>query len=430
MIMKILRSFAMLLAVAGLFACTEPTPIPDTISATPATVTFEPEGGEAKVAVTVGGETDEYSFSTAPDWLNVKQNGRELVITAEPNLVKAPREFILKLTKGNTFCEVKIEQKIGTPYLGYAVADSISVEYAGEMMFSFLKPVSEEHGGMEYIILGTEENKYVFEVYTTNFETAEDVKVEEVEYLPGKDDYNTLTLYAEKNTFALGTKMEDGDESYCMGSYISNRASETDTPIKDGKIKVFKGDEGYVILAEVKDAEGNEHKVVYEGEIEINTEGAKFPSQGHGDPTVNVYSASLSQNEEGSAVHTLTLLSGDEENPIMTNFEIVLPTPFNPEDFSGEYYINEEEPGAPGSINLGSLVDFGGFQFPMGSYIMFSFGEYCIGDGFASLVLEKQDDGKYLISGSIANADMSEFYFFMNINLNIEYYPASSGEED
>ena len=419
----------MVLAAAGLFACTKPEPIPDTISATPSTITFEPEGGEAKVAVTVGGETEDYTFSIAPDWLKINQNGRELTITAEPNLVKSAREYTLKLTKGTASFDIRIEQKIGTPYLGYAVADSLSVEYAGEMMFSFIKPLSEEHGGMEYIILGTEENNFVFEVYTTNFETAEDVKVEEAEYVPGKDDYSTLTIYAEKNTFATGVLMDDEGESYCMGSYISNIASKTDIPIKDGKIKVFKGDDGYVILAEVKDETGKEYKVVYEGDIEIDATSAKYPSQGHGDPTANVYAATLFQNEAGSAVHTLTLLAGDEENPITTNFEIVLPTPVNPEDFSGEFFYDEENPEAS-NINLGSLVDLGGFQIPMGSYIMFGFGDYCIADGFASLILEKQDDGKYMISGSIANKDMSEFYFFMNITLDIEYYSASSGDED
>ncbi|MCF0177709.1 MAG: BACON domain-containing protein [Bacteroidales bacterium] len=429
--MKHLRYLSLVLAAAGLFSCAKPEPIPDSISATPSSVIFEAEGGEAKVAVTVTGESTDYSYSNAPNWLSITQSGRELTITAQPNLVKSARDYTLKLTNGTASCDVKISQKVGTPYLGYAIADTLSVEYAGEMMFSFIKPVLEDHGGMEYLTIGTEENLYVFELYTTNFASKDEVKLEEVEYLPGKDDYSTLTIYAQKNTFAKGVEVDDEGETYCMGSYVTNLASDIQSVIKDGKIKISKGDEGYVILVEVKDAEGITHKVVYEGDVEIDTSSAKFPSEGHPDPTENVFDAYLIQSEEDANLYTLTLLSGeDEENGIMTVFELNFDESFNPDDFSGEYYIDEENPGAPGTVNLGSLIDYGGFKFPMGSYIMFSFGDYMIADGFASLILEKQEDGSYNVSGSMSDAEMSEFYFYMNINIEIPFYPAGEEEEE
>ena len=298
--MKASKFIAMLAIAAGIMACTEQEEKDeDSISATPSTVTFEADGGAINVAVAA----DVYKVDGAEAWLTCVPKGRELALTAEPNTERSARSCTLTLTNGTASCKVTVNQKAGSPYLGYSVANSALYEYAGTLLYAFFKPVTPDYGGMAYITLETEDVTYSLQIYTELFKSAEEVKVEEAEYTVGQDDYSTLTIYAVPSTFSPGVVTIDEDDIMAMGSTLVINTSEETRAITGGTIKVFAENGGITILADVIDDKGENHKVVYEGALEADTTGAGYPSEGeHLDPTQNVFYAGLSLVDSAEGV--------------------------------------------------------------------------------------------------------------------------------
>jgi len=63
------------------------------------------------------------------------------------------------------------------------------------------------------------------------------------------------------------------------------------------------------------------------------------------------------------------------------------------------------------------MMDYGFFQYPSGVFIMYEFGDYLIADAFASLVLEKQDDGKYTLTSALMSSE-GEMVMFMGADFS------------
>lgn len=445
---------AAIAAAAALVACKPenpdgPTPGPETkdeVSVSPATVAFEGEGGTFRVAVTTNAA--DYSVSGNPDWLTVSKSGNELTLTAAANTVNAPRECSLTVTAGTASASISVSQKAGSPYPGYTVASSCSLEYAGTMLYQFIKPVEGYDGGQGYIELDDEDGNHISAwVYTELFTSAEEVELTPGTYTKGEDVYPS-TLYARKNTYMPGTVFSLDDEGeYVTGTFYRSAATGEEIPLVEGTILVSTDSESNLPLVQLdmKDAGGNEYKYVYIGEIAIDTEGATYPgASDHIDVASTIIGATCywngDQYQNGTASFTLMIFSGDPDDPAITNYE------FNTEyvdfsediDLSGSYSTpgepgEDEEPVEPfsaGTLVPGALVElFPGFEMPMGTYVMYSFGDYLIGDLFDSLVLEKQEDGTYTLNGAIMSSS-GDFVMFLGIEgLAIPIVDATAEED-
>ncbi|MCQ2133686.1 MAG: BACON domain-containing protein [Bacteroidales bacterium] len=438
--------YAALAAITCLVSCKEPIPvIPAEVSVSPSSVTFEAEGGTLNVAVTTN--KDSYTVTGAPSWLSVKQNGKEISLTAEQNSVNEERTATIVVAAEEASCNIEVKQKPGSPYPGFQVVSKAGFEYAGTMIYQFAKPQDGYDGGQGYLVLEDEDgNQVSIWIYTELFASEEDVVLNNGTYTKGEDAYPALV--AKKMTWMAGTKMDmDDDESFIFGSYYADAATEKETPLVSGTVEVSQDKDAQVIKADLKDAAGNDYKYVYIGEVEIDAEGAGYPSENDDriDVAGTVFGADCMYmgEEDGKTMFRLMLYSGDEEDPAMTNFEFLVdPVEFSEDyDLSGIYTYSapsedeeeDEEAGddegeeVTGTLIPGSLVElFPGFSMPMGTYVMYSFGDYLLGDAFDSLSLERQEDGSYALSGAIMSSE-GEFVFFLNVNVEI---PIIDGTEE
>ena len=424
-------------AVACLAACNkpdnpEPTPGPgpetkDEISVSPATAAFEADGGTLRIAVTTN--VSDYTVTGNPDWLTVSKSGKEISLTAAQNTVNEARTATLTVTAGNASASIAVSQKAGSPYAGFIVLKDAHMDYGGTMLYAFMKPTEEDFGGWATLELADEDqNKLVLWIYTDLFMSAEEVELTPGTYVKGEDDYEGLSLAAKKITYMAGLLVEDEDESYATGSYYVSASTEQSTPLVDGTIEVTCTEGTYTIKVDMTDAAGNAYKYVYEGEVEIYTESATYPGAvEHIDVGSTVYAASCYYLGDvygnGTSNFMLYVYSGDEENQAQTVFEFNAPAAEFAEDMdlSGEYYtpVEPEEGGDPGDPHAagtlvpGSLVELmPGFEMPMGTYVMYGVGDYLMADAFASLVLTKQDDGKYTLNGALMSS-AGEMVMFM-----------------
>ena len=422
-------------AVACVVACNKPdnpapTPGPETkdeVTVSPTSVAFEADGGTLKVAVTT--TVNDYTVSGNPDWLTVTKSGKEISLTAAQNTVNEARSATLTVTAGKATANISVSQKAGSPYAGFTVLKEAHMEYGGTMLYAFMKPTEEDYGGWATLALSDEEqNDLVLWIYTDLFMSAEEVELTTGTYVKGEDDYQGLSLAAKKITYMPGLLVEDEEESYATGSYYTSAATEQSIPLVDGTIEVSRDGDTYTIKVDMTDADGNAYKYIYEGELEIDTESATYPGAvEHIDVGSTVFAASClylgDVYENGTSNFMLYVYSGDENNPAQTVFEFNAPAVEFSEDLdlSGEYYTpvepeEGEEPGDPyaaGTLVPGSLVELmPGFEMPMGTYVMYGFGDYLIADSFASLQLTKQEDGNYTLSGALMSA-AGEMVMFM-----------------
>lgn len=407
-------------ALACLWAC-NPDDVIDTpvaeISVSPAAVTFEADGGTLRVAITTN--VDNFSVSGNPDWLTFKQNGKELELTAAANTVNQPRSCELTLSVGDASAKIAVSQKAGSPYPGFTVCSSASFEYAGTMLYQFLKPTEEDYGGNGYIGLTDEDqNGLSLWVYTELFESEEEVELTPGKYVKGTDAYPVLA--AKKLTFAPGVVVSEGDDEedpYIAGCYFIDTTGDQWIPLVDGSIEVSKGNDGtYTIKADMVGSNGKAYKYVYSGNLEIDASGASYPGGSERIDVGNtVFAAECyymgDEYENGTTAFDLILYSGDPEdadNAAVTNFRFVTDAKeFSDSiDLTGEYGYDEENPYAAGSAVTGELVEIiPGFSMPMGSYVMYGYGDYLIADAYVYLSLEKQADGKYTLIGSLMSSD-------------------------
>lgn len=431
--MKKMILLAAAAAVACLVSCKrhdpEPLPIPevqDEVSVSPASVSFEGEGGSLKIAVTTNAK--DFSVSGAAEWLGVEKSGKELNLTASANTVAEVRSCTLTLTAGKATCTIDVSQKAGSPFPGFTICSTAVFEYAGTMLYQFLKPSEEDYGGQGYVSLVDEDgNSLSIWIYTELFEKEEDVELNVGTYVKGEDVFPSLC--GKKYTFVAGVKMDDDeDDSYIMGSYYTSATTEQDIALVDGTLEITKEGEDYTIKVDMTDAEGNAYKYAYSGSVEIDTESATYPgNKDRIDVASTVFAAECyymgDAYENGTSNFQLYLYSGDEENPAVTVFE------FNTEavdfsedmDISGEYVTPSEdeeeeevlEPFSAGTLVPGMILEIvPGFEMPFGTYIMYTFDDYLLGDAYDFLSLEKQEDGTYTLTGSIMSSE-GDFVMFM-----------------
>ena len=428
--MKINRILAAFAAVASIWACQEkedPTPqVTPEISVSPTSVSFEGDGGSLRVAVTTN--LDAYTVTGNPEWLTVEQNGKELVLTAAQNTVNAERNCTLKLTADTASCDLAVSQKAGSPYPGFTVCKSAKLEYGGTVLYQFMKPTEEDYGGWGSLSLVDEDgNSLHLWIYTELFQSEEEVNLTPGTYVKGDDDYLGLKLSAKKITFMPGVATGDEEEAYIAGSYYTSVAAGTDIPLADGTILVGEDGGKTLVKVDMTDESGKAYKYVYIGDVEIDTTGATYPSATeHIDVAATVYGAVCYYKGDvignGTAMMALQLFSGDPENPAVTNYDFYMPAVEFAEDLdiSGSYstpYEGEEgeeglEQYAAGSIDFGVMVDYGFFQYPSGAFVTYSFGDYLIADAYASLILTRQEDGKYTVSGALMSTAGETVFFF------------------
>lgn len=416
--MKKLTFLAAAAAIACLWSCEDPlNDVVAEVSVSPASVTFEADGGTLKVAVTANVDFD---ITGAASWLKVEKSDKELSLTAEANTVNEARSCELTLTAGDASAKVTVNQKAGSPYPGYTVATAAELEYMGTVLYQFLKPSEEDYGGAALLVLTDEEdNGVALWIYTDLFASEEEIELTTGTYVKGDDDFSKMTLCAKKLTYMRGfLASDDEDDPYYMGSYYGIAATKELGALVDGTIEITKDNSGnYTIKADMTDEAGNEHKYVYVGEVTIDAEGAGYPSATDRIDVANTIFAAVCYYkgdvyENGTTQFALQLLSGDPDNYAITNFDFYTDAVDFSEDFdlSGEYYSEEEESThAAGTVDLGVLTvyetPYGTFQFPSGAFVMYSYDDYLIADGFASLMLQKQDDGKYTMMGALMSSD-------------------------
>lgn len=455
--MKTLKILAAIAATACLWACVKDKPVdPDnnndpvtetpSVSVSPATVAFEGEGGTLRVAVTTNVET--FTVSGNPEWLSCQISGKEISLTAAANTVNEARSCTLTVTAETATASIAVSQKAGSPYPGFAVLKSAELEYGGTMLYTFMKPTEEDYGGWATMGLVDEDgNKLVIWMYTDLFTSAEEVELTPGLYVKGEDDYANLKLCAKKLTYMPGVTVEgdEEDEGYTTGTYFVSVATEQEIPLVDGTLEVIKEGDGYVIKVDLTDAQGTAYKYVYTGDVPIDAEGATYPS---GNDRIDVAATLIPDMTTcyyngdaygaGTANYALILYSGDPASPVMTQIEFNGPyQPYAEDiDLSGTYTSPDEEEGpalyGAFSVTPGAMVElFPGFSWPMGTYIAYSYTDILIGDGYDSLILEKQENGNYKFSGAVMSAT-GDFAMFLNIeNLPIPIYDATaqSGEE-
>ena len=415
--MKKYLTIAALAAFAGMVSCEKPSADLKDIAASPATVTFEGEGGTINVAVTTSSET--FSVETGADWLTYEVNGKEIALTATNNNTKAERSATVTLMDDHSSCKIEVAQQIGSPVAGYKALASASMDYAGTQMYMFSKPLTEDYGGMAFLtFVDMDGNNLEILIYTPLYLTAEEVKLPEGEYTAGED--KILEFYAVPFTWVPGTTLSLGsdegeDEEATFGSTFTSITEQT-TLLESGKIDIKDG----IITIDMKDADGNEYKYAYDGEVEIITENATYPTEAE-DPTQNIFQITCSYNglnEAGALSMTLMIFAGEDRmNPNISMFNFYMPAAefSDTMDLSGEYMPAETDAdkGKAGTVDLGYMVDLGGFTIPTGSSIIFNNGDMWAADGLVSLILTKEESGEYSIMASMADATFTTMYLFM-----------------
>ena len=417
--MKKYLTIAALAAFAGIVSCEKPSADLKDIAASPATVTFEGEGGTINVAVTTSSET--FSVETGADWLTYEVNGKEIALTATNNNTKEERSATVTLMDDHSSCKIEVAQQIGSPVAGYKALASASMDYAGTQMYMFSKPLTEDYGGMAFLnFVDMDGNSLNITIYTPLYLTAEEVELPEGEYTAGED--KMLEFYAVPFTWVPGSETvlpsedeSEEDEVMTFGS-IFNSITEDHALLVSGEMEIKDG----VITIDMKDASGKEYKYAYEGEVEITTEGATYPSDKE-DPTQNIFQITCSYNglnEAGALSMTLMIFAGEDRmNPNISMFNFYMPAAefSDTMDLSGEYMPAETDAdkGKAGTLDLGYMVDMNGFSFPMGSSIIFNNGDMWAADGLVSLILTKEESGEYSIMASMADATFTTMYLFM-----------------
>mgnify|MGYP006368591445 CR=1 FL=1 len=118
----------------------------------------------------------------------------------------------------------------------------------------------------------------------------------------------------------------------------------------------------------------------------------------------------------------------------MTNIQYYIPTTTFEAltDYSVILSTPEEgtEAGAANTMDKGSMMEAEGMSFPMGSYIIFSFGDYFVADG-SSMVMITKDEGAdtYTVMANLSNAD-EDGYLLMGTGLTIEIVDATAFDDE
>ncbi|MDY3978616.1 MAG: BACON domain-containing protein [Tidjanibacter sp.] len=439
--MKKIRMFASLIAAMTMFAC---NPQEETVftltSISPATVEFEAEGGQVKVAVTASSDT--YECSSDSNWLTFTKNGQELTITAQPNLEPVAREAIVTVTLGDNSRSVTARQKAASKYPGYTETTAISAEYVGVNTFY---AIEEQTGGNAIIYMTIDDVKTLsLDLYLESlYLSKEEVVLSVGTYAKGEDVVAERSYIGAAMTYIPGGAYivtdEEGDEELFSGCIYTDSNKDENIFLVGGTITISQIEGGnYLIKTDLTDANNNEYKYFYEGVIELDTEYSVYPgATERPDPTA-VVSASLLYNginESGTTTFNLMLAT---EAGCVTNiefftqaveYEAVSAATFSNEEGAITFMTGKENNSAAGSITLGSLLDLGGgMTFPSGTYIMYSFGDYLLAE-VASLVLEQTEGGKWNISSLIMKGSDMAMFMLSDFEMSISDGRDTEGED-
>ena len=220
---------------------------------------------------------------------------------------------------------------------------------------------------------------------------------------------------------------EDGDEEFIGGTrveYTTGDATEN-TFCTAGSFTITLNEDGtYLIKTDLKDADGKDLKYYYEGAIEFVTEGAMFPNAGEIDPTVIVSASAIYNGITGGKTSmTLTLAAASGATTSVQYYydsEIAFASLT---DLSGTFMAPVDETPLNGNVVPGEMLDLGnGMSFPMGTFIMFQFGNYFVADGQSSLmILPGETKGTYTLMANLKSSDEThDGYLIMAMNMSIE----------
>ena len=290
-------------------------------------------------------------------------------------------------------------------------------------------------GGLANIALISSDERTIvaIEFFTEAFATVEDVELTAGTYTKGDDfaDMSTFTLEGTPGTFIAGGSYvisdEDGDEDFVGGTrveYTTGDATEN-TFCTAGSFTITLNEDGtYLIKTDLKDADGKDLKYYYEGAIEFVTEGAMFPNAGEIDPTVIVSASAIYNGITGGKTSmTLTLAAASGATTSVQYYydsEIAFASLT---DLSGTFMAPVDETPLTGNVVPGEMLDLGnGMSFPMGTFIMFQFGNYFVADGQSSLmILPGETEGTYTLMANLKSSDEThDGYLIMAMNMSIE----------
>lgn len=427
-------------ALAMLSACEKPGPeVTPEISASPNSVTFMAEGETKNVAVTTN--VDDWTYSGQPDWVTVTTDGNSLVLeaAANPDLEERTGKIVLKAKEASFTVDLKQEK--GSKHPGYAELALCEAVYNGSMYQMFM-PDCE--GGNAIMTLTSEDERVSISVefFTEEFASEEEVILPEGTYAKGDDflNFKDMNLAGTPMTFMTGNMYvisdEEGDEEFTGGTIVTYTTGDVQeyVYVTDGSFSIALNDDGtYTVKTDFKDAEGNDLKYYYEGEIVFDTEFAIFPSTGEElDPTVisSAVCYYTGDSEAGTSKLSLTL---EAESGAMTNIDFyVEQTTFDALSIEGVFEAPEaENTAAAGTLDKGSLFEMEGFSFPMGTYIMFTYGDYFIADGASMLMITKNDSGNYTIIANLQTADDPDGgYIIMAEDIPVEIIDDTAYDED
>lgn len=401
---------------------------PASLTVSPSEYTFPSEGGSFNFSVTTN--VDNVQVSCSASWLEAAVVGSELKVTVQTNTQLEPRSAEITLTAKDVTKKVSISQEKGEKYPGYAEMTKAGMSYQGCDLeeFAFIYGMENADGGHASLTLSTEDERYTMsiELFTTRFETAEEVCLTPGTYAKGDDDMEVLHYCGKAMTFVPGfvyiISDEEGDEEFPYGSFLYTTIGDVTTSdlLRDGSFTVEKNGDTYLIKTELKGEDGTEYKYYYEGPLEISADYAIYPSDlggEHGDPTA-VTSAEIWYNGDqygmGNTSLTLVMYTNEESLQTMIEFNVDAITfeELEAQGLNGAFYSGEETTYESGTCNLGSSLELMGMTFAMGSYVQYGFLDYMIADGFASLVIEKQESGNYNITSGLADASFENFYMF------------------
>ena len=424
--MKKLFAIAALAACIGIVSCVKtPAEIID-ISASPAAVTLDSNGDTIRIAVTTSSET--FRVETEAQWLSYQVNGKEIALSATYNDTKEERSTVVRISDDHSFCIVEVSQQVDSSVVGYKALATASVNYVGTLMYMYCKPLTEDYGGMATMIctdLDGNELELVF--YTPLYLSAEEVELPYGEYTVGKD--KMLEFYAVPFTWIPGdiVSLEGEDTSYGSVLYTNN---EEIILLVSGTMTVKDG----IITIDMEDAEGNEYRYAYDGDLEVNTDNATYPVKGI-DPSNNILSITCSYNginEVGALSMTLMVYAGEnrmDRNISIFEFNMPVAEFSDTMDLSGVYTSPEtaEDQGKAGTVNLGYYVEEEGFSYPKGTSIIFSDGNMWAADGKVNLYLEKTENGEYRLMASMADSAGTMYLFLPQKSFPIYLEDASQG---
>lgn len=412
---KALSIAAVLMAVLAIsVSCKKETPkVAATITATPNTVEFTLDGGSVNVAVTTNQDT--FTYSGQDSWLTVTANGKSLTLTAAQNLTTEERKCTVTLVAAEAKTTISVVQAKGSKHPGYIETSTAKASYYGTMLSKFYK-MPDSDGGYSNITLMTEDSTILsIEFYTELYKTADEVALVAGTYPKGTDDPANHSYAGKKMTFIQGGKYAVEDEDFYSGSMLSTRKGAI-TLVTDGTFTLTQNTDGtYTVLTDFKDADGNDIKYFYEGKLAYDASEATYPGEAKPDPT-KIASASatyLGCTHDSTAVEIQLMLVCEESSPMTV---ITFHMPYAEYDslmvLSGTYMTGEgENTYAAGTADKGSLVDYGEFSLPSGSYVMYSFGDYFLADSMASLILAKNEDGTYSVTAMLMNSSETSYMY-------------------